>query len=239
MDLKESELLGEIAGEHWYYKSKVAMVRKSCKDISRQRILDVGAGSGFFSRALLSDAACHQAICVDPNYPAESDETVSGKPLQFRREAGGAGADLMLFMDVLEHVESDVDLLRAYTDDADAGTHVLISVPAFQFMWSEHDVFLEHFRRYNRKQICYVAEKAGLTVVESYYFFGLVFPLALATRFASRLLPKRNKPAQSQLRAHHPAINGLLAALCRAEIPVARFNKIAGLTVFCLARKDG
>lgn len=238
MDLKESELLGSTADEHWYYTSKLAAVRAYCRDIPRERLLDVGAGSGFFSRALLADPACAQAVCVDPNYPGDSDELCCDKPLHFRRQADAVNADLMLFMDVLEHVESDVGLLRAYTDHAQPGTHVLISVPAFQFMWSEHDVFLEHYRRYTRKQICAVAEAAGLTVTDSSYYFGLVFPLAAATRLAARLLPTPDRPPQSQMRRHHPLVNALLGSLCRFELPWVKRNKVAGLTAFCLARKD-
>lgn len=239
LDLKESTLLGADAGGHWYYKSKLAMVRAYCRDIPRERLLDVGAGSGFFARALLADPACRQAVCVDPNYPGDKNETVCDKPLNFRRQANGADADLFLFMDVLEHVEFDVGLLRTYADHASAGSHFLISVPAFQFLWSEHDVFLEHYRRYNRAEICRVADNAGLTVVASSYYYGLVFPLAVATRIAGRMLPKEDGPPRSQLHAHHPAVNGLLGGLCRFELPLARFNKFAGLTVFCLARKDG
>jgi hypothetical protein len=232
-------LLGESAEKHWYYKSKLAMLRAYCRNVPREKLLDVGAGSGFFARALLADPATRSAVCVDPNYSDENDETVFGKPLRFRRHASSADADLYLFMDVLEHVENDVGLLNDYVDRASSGSHFLISVPAFQFLWSEHDVFLEHYRRYSRRELCRLVEDAHLTLVDSSYFYGLVFPLAVATRLAGRVLSRSHGPPRSQLRAHHPAVNGLLAGICWFELPLARLNKIAGLSVFCLARKDG
>ena len=237
MDLKESEIIGKNADTHWYYRSKAAMVREYCRQLPRGRILDVGAGSGFFARDLLSDPACDEAICIDPSYLGERDEVVDGKPFKFRREIKNPRADLFLFMDVLEHVESDVGLLRQYMDGAKTGSHALISVPAFQFLWSEHDVFLEHYRRYTLAKIKRVAENANLTVVAGSYFFGSVFPIAVLTRTVGRFLPQDRKP-RSQLRLHHPAVNSVLSRLCQMELRLARLNKIAGLTVFCLARKE-
>ena len=62
-------------------------------------------------------------------------------------------ADLLLYMDVLEHVDDDLGLLTAYLDQLERGGRVLITVPAFDFLWSNHDIFLEHKRRYTLKQV--------------------------------------------------------------------------------------
>jgi hypothetical protein len=238
LDLKETHLLGDDIDKHWYYRSKLAAVRAYCHAIPKRRILDVGAGSGFFSRALLSDADVERALCVDTSYQEDSDLECCGKPLLFRRSAVAADADLILFIDVLEHVESDLDLLRSYSDNAPLGAHILIGVPALPFLWSDHDDFLGHWRRYTRRRIASVAEAAGLTVVGSSYYFGFVLPFAAATRVASRLVRRRDRSPRSQLRAHHPLVNATLTSICLAELPLVKINKLAGLTAFCLARKD-
>lgn len=239
MDLKESQILGEQVNNHWYYRSKLAAIRAYTKGVSKRSLLDVGAGSGFFSRALLADKDTVRAVCIDPSYPEEADDISHGKPILFRRSALDPNADLVLLIDVLEHVESDVELLRHYANPALDGTHFLLSVPAFSLLWSDHDRFLGHYRRYTCRELCAVARAANLSVIRHSYYFGFVLPLAVMTRLTEKLIRLRQPtvPA-SQLRAHHPIINYALYNICRAELPILPFNRIAGLSAFCLARKN-
>src|SRR5580698_2626612 len=85
MDLKEESLVDEPICEHWYYRAKLAALLKVIDNLPTCTVLDVGAGSGFFSRALLKSGRARQAMCVDPGYLADSDELVAGRPLSFRR----------------------------------------------------------------------------------------------------------------------------------------------------------
>lgn len=235
MDIKEHQILGESVGSHWYYRAKAGAVEAFLQNVRFTEILDVGAGSGFFSRQLLTQTNCHSACCVDIGYEDDKDEIYCGKPLHFRRSVDNSTADLVLMMDVLEHVDDDVALLKDYVAKVSVGTKFLISVPAFQFLWSGHDVFLEHRRRYTLLQMEHVIQQAGLKNVKGSYYFGLVFPLAAATRLAQRFQPKQT--ATSQLTVHSPIVNHTLAALCTLEKPFLKFNRLAGLTVFCLAEK--
>src|SRR3954466_4275186 len=107
MDLKESTLLGDHAAAHWYYRSKAAAIVRYLGDRKLDRILDVGAGSGFFTKHLLQHTPAASGLCVDTGYPDDYDEQCSGKPVAFRRSCDGVDADLVLFMDVLEHVDDD------------------------------------------------------------------------------------------------------------------------------------
>lgn len=241
MDLKEVEILGEAIAGHWYFRSKRAALLRLVDDLGSRRALDVGAGSGFFARALLERTAVETVTCVDPNYDAESDGTVADKPIRFRREAAAGDADLIVLMDVLEHVERDVALLAGYAEGAGPGTDFIISVPAMQWLWSGHDVFLDHHRRYTLGEIAAVARTAGLEVVEGMYYFGAVLPLAAVARVPGILSRLRGRPPEprSSLRRHAAPVNAALTALCRAELPLMRHNRLAGLTVFLHARKGG
>ena len=67
MDLKEEDILGGDIGRHWYYRAKAAALHRMVAGLRPQRLLDVGAGSGFFSRHLLSRGA-QSALCVDIGY---------------------------------------------------------------------------------------------------------------------------------------------------------------------------
>ncbi len=235
MDLKEATLLGDAADGHWYYRAKLATLLKLVADKPANRILDVGAGSGFFARQLLLHTDCRSATCVDPGYLADTDETISGKPIRFRRATSSAIADLVLLMDVLEHVEDDAALLSSYVAPAAPGTRFVITVPAFNWLWSEHDVFLEHYRRYTLAGIEAVCAAAGLEVTTGCYFYGTVLPLAVLQRLL--VAPASKAPARSQMRTHSPLVNNLLWLACRMELPWCQSNRIAGLTAFVAARK--
>jgi len=233
MDLKEEDILGADIGRHWYYRSKAAALRRLVGPLAPRRLLDVGAGSGFFSRHLLTEGGAQSALCVDVGYARDRDEMLDGKPVLYRRDCGLTDCDLVLMMDVLEHVEDDRGLVRQYAAKVPSGAHFLVTVPAFRFLWSGHDMFLEHKRRYVLPEIEETMREAGLVVVKGAYFFGFIFPLAAAVRLASR---GDTKP-RSSLRKHGPPTNGLLTAVCNAELTFFPINRLAGLSAFVLARK--
>lgn len=238
MDLKETDILGEDIDKHWYYAAKASATTRLLGDnIDGSVILDVGAGSGFFSRHLLRHSNAAEAWCVDISYKADSDSAETGKPVHYRRAVDAVDADLVLLMDVLEHVEDDVGLLTHYAEKVPRGARFLISVPAFQFLWSGHDDFLEHKRRYTLPQIEDVARRSGIVVEHGAYYFGFVFPIAAASRFSSRLLQSGSQLPRSQLKRHSRPVNGLLSSLCAVELPMLSVNRFAGLTAFCVAKK--
>ena len=180
--------------------------------------MDVGAGSGFFSRYLLNNSGAKDAWCVDISYEDNSDSLENGKRIHFRQSIDSTDADLVLLMDVLEHVDDDVGLLRSYVSKAPKGTRFLISVPAFQFLWSNHDVFLDHKRRYRLHQIEEVARSAGLTVTKGVYYFGAVFPIAAAIRLWGRKATPNLAPRQSHLSQHGLITNSSLSGICNFEL---------------------
>ncbi|WP_345754844.1 class I SAM-dependent methyltransferase [Citrobacter braakii] len=237
MDLKEIDILGSNIGKHWYYKSKANAMTRLISGASPSTILDIGAGSGFFSKKLLSETAAKEVWCVDISYKADSDALEAGKPIHYRKSIDKVDADLVLLMDVLEHVDDDVGLLKEYIAKVPSGARFLISVPAFQFLWSGHDIFLEHKRRYRLTQLEDVVRQSGLTVNHGAYFFGAVFPIASTIRLASNLVQRDHSKAHSQLSNHHPLVNAVLTAMCSAEMPFFSSNRLAGLTVFCVAEK--
>ena len=238
MDVKEEEILGADISTHWYYVSKGRALRALLGSRQFEEVLDVGAGSGVFSRLLLEAGVCGTATCVDPAYSTEHLERHNGHAISFRRSVERPTQDLILLMDVLEHVEDDTELLRRYTQHLPANGLAVISVPAFQWLWSGHDVFLEHHRRYSLAQLEAVVERAGLSVLHSRYFFGALFPLAAAIRVAQAWrLRHRDIAAESSLRKHALPVNKALTWINdmdrRVFFPV---NRVAGLTAFCVAR---
>jgi SAM-dependent methyltransferase len=237
VDLKEVRLLGPGAEEgHWYYASKARALMQALGGRQPERILDVGAGSGFFSRMLLRETTAHSATCIDPGYAGDWSECHGAKPIAFRRAGPIGQADLVLLMDVLEHVDDDVALVRELAASAQPGTRFIVSVPAFAWLWSRHDEFLEHRRRYTLDGALGVLEAAGLKPVAGFYMFAAIFPAVAAVRLWKRR-SAAGQAAGSDLRQHRGWVNAILTGLCAAESAVARHNRAFGLTVFGVAEK--
>lgn len=236
MDLKEAALLGDRPGEHWYYRAKAEALDRVVGPGPVARVLDVGSGMGFFARHLLERGA-GKAVCVDPGYDRDHDEVHDGSPLLFRRESPNLPSDLVLMMDVLEHVDDDHALLSAHVARAAPGTRFIITVPAFQWMWSQHDDFLEHRRRYTLPGIEAVMRCAGLRVEGGRYLYGGLLPVAAALRLPERLQPKVVTP-QSQMRPVSAFMNAALLGVCRAEALLPG-NRVAGLTAMAWGRVPG
>ena len=164
MDVKELSQISGPPEAHWYYAAKFDLLVATVRAFRAQRVVDVGAGSGVFARLLLERTDCQEATCVDPAYERDQDETVNGKILRFRRGYEGRDFDLILLMDVLEHVDDDVALLSNVAASVSPGTPIFITVPAFGFLWSAHDVFLDHRRRYTSRMLARTITGARLTV---------------------------------------------------------------------------
>ena len=242
MDLKEEHVIGNKIYDHWYYIAKGKAMRKFLDGVRIPEVLDVGAGSGTFSRQLLDEGFCDSAVCLDPNYAEERTENHNGKQIRFVKHFEKSSQKLILMMDVLEHVADDVTLLKKYSDSVEPGGHIFITVPAFQFIWSGHDVFLEHHRRYTIPMIEEVVKRADPTLipVKTRYFFACLFPAVAAIRLCKKVLLDRGAlKMQSELKLYPDWLNKALIVAHDVECrTVFSFNKFCGLTVFCMCRKN-
>lgn len=240
MDLKEEGILGNGINTHWYYVSKGRALQAILGDLKFDNILDVGAGSGIFSKQLLDNGFCDEATCVDPNYHEEKIELHNGKKIHFVKGIDIPTQKLILMMDVLEHVPDDRTFLEKYTSNMQEGGYVLITVPAFPSMWSSHDVFLEHYRRYTLRGLEACVSKVGLKTVKSCYYFGSLFPIIALLRFINKCLFANSLvKAKSDLKLYPAWLNRLLVAIHDFERKtIFPRNKFCGLSLFCLCRKE-
>lgn len=236
MDLKELETLGNQIDQHWYYESKAEAVKNLLRHIEASCLIDVGAGSGFFSRYLLKNLGLEKAHCIDVGYDGESVSYVNGKACYFHASHREVNGDIVLMLDVLEHIDNDLQFLKRYVDQCEVGTHFMISVPAFQFLWSGHDVFLEHRRRYHLKEVEKLVALSGLKTIHSGYFFASVFPLRSAFILVDKIFRSGHQPTSS-LKGHTWIVNTVLKFVCKIESRVIGLNKFFGISVFCLAKK--
>jgi SAM-dependent methyltransferase len=193
--------------------------------LSARRVLDVGAGDGWFAEELHDDLPRDATVfCWDVNY--SESEPPSTDPRITRSVDPPAGEfDLALVLDVLEHVDDPVGLIdRALRPVLPPGTPVLFAVPAHPALFSSHDVELGHHRRYRRRELR--SEIAGLVdiVEEGPLFVSLIAPRAVGVsveRLRARL-GNGSEPDTHGIGSWHggtvvtKAVSAVLAADARA-----------------------
>jgi len=138
-------------------------------------------------------------------------------------------ADLYLFNDILEHVEDDVTFLGNYVNPRNVDSKYIITVPAMQILWSGHDVYLKHFRRYNKKMLLETLRKSNLNVLEVRYLYSVVFPIA----WLRRTIIGRNS-TNSELKEHNTITNFLFKLLMIFDLYTSRFANF-GVSLIAIA----
>lgn len=161
--------------------------------LARARIVDVGCGTGYTQTRLPPVVGDGVRFAVDrshlalgltrrqPSPPWLLQADASALPLR------DGSVDVALSLDVLEHLDDDLGGARELARIVRPDGIVVVTVPAWQALWSEHDVALHHRRRYRRPEIVSVLESAGLRVDHATYFNTLLFPLVAAVRLAGRV----------------------------------------------------
>jgi len=238
MDLKELETLDNLdLNTHWYYQSKANAMKKIIKDISPKKIIDVGAGSGFFAKYLLKNTAVKEAYCIDINYKNNKFNFIGNKKIFYKKKMTKNNFDLLLLMDVIEHVDDDYKFLNDCLKKIDFNSYILITVPAFNLLYSDHDIFLGHKRRYNLTEIELLLKKFDLKIIKKAYFFGFLFPIVALNRLIGKFINIGSSNPRSQMRSYNYLLNILFAFVCKIELIFFTYNKYFGLSVFCLAQK--
>lgn len=154
-----------------------------------ERVLDAGAGDGWFARELLAFLpAASSVVCWDAYYTEDtlaSLRTQAGPRVRFTAQRPTQRFDTIMLLDVLEHVEHDHEFLSGLVrDNLKADGLALISVPAWQGLFTAHDTRLRHYRRYRPGQAAQVVERSGLTILRQ----GGLFHSLLLPRAASKLV---------------------------------------------------
>lgn len=204
-------------------------------------VVDIGCGDAFVAGALA------ETFPDSTFYGVDSALTTATIDAAEARAAGGnlhlfqsldlvqpsRPASLVLLMDVIEHVEDD----GAFLEDllarkiVDRGTWVLVTVPAYQWLFSAHDVFLRHYRRYSNRTLRRRLEGAGLQVVESSYFFLSLVPLRLLQVIKERIFGRPETSATDLMTSHGRASAALFARALVADASVALALRRAGITL--------
>ena len=186
--------MAELDERHWWYRARREilgdLIRRRIRLPANARILEVGCGTGH-NLPMLQRFGRVDAIEVDGAARAIASRrlghAVMDSPLPELHGVPDATYDLIAILDVIEHIDQDVAGLSALRRKLRPGGRILITVPAFPWMWSAHDVVNHHKRRYTRRTLRRLIAEAGLRLELLSWFNSLLFPLAAAARVAGRL----------------------------------------------------
>jgi SAM-dependent methyltransferase len=146
--------------------------------------------------------------------------------------------DVVSAFDVVEHCADDALAVAELARVLTPGGRMLLSVPAYQWAWSDHDVQAGHQRRYTRPRLVRLAEDSGMQVLRATYAFGGVFPIFLAERARRRLAPPAS--GDTRLPQVSPRVDQVLMGLCAMDARVLRRRDLPfGSSVFLAAVKPG
>lgn len=206
-----------VAPDYWWFAARASLLEAGLSRWlgSPARVLDVGSADGP-SAAWMRGPHQHVAIDLDPRGLVSGAGVVaSALSLPFTDGC----FDVVAAFDVIEHCEPESTAVRELARVLMPGGRLLVSVPAYQWAWSDHDVRAGHHRRYTRPRIVAAVEAAGLRVERATYAFAAVFPMFAAERVVRRL---RRSPPADRLPQVSPAQDRTLRALSRAESRVLR-----------------
>ena len=206
--------MAQTEASHWWFTGRRAILHSTLSGLGlppNSRILEIGSGTGG-NLEMLAGFGKVSGLEMDDTARAISAEKTGGR---FDIRSGRCPShipfcdekfDLICLFDVLEHIEEDEETLLALKGLLAKGGRMLITVPAYDFLWSGHDEFLHHKRRYSSAELRQKAVAAGLRVERFTHFNALLFPLACVMRLKDRLLKSSNSSG--------------------AEIPPAPFNSL-------------
>jgi SAM-dependent methyltransferase len=248
MHQQEYEEMYKLEDFYWWFVGRRKLVcdvfeKESVRAASSAgdlplRILDVGCGTG---ANMLAFSAYGEVHGVDP-----APEAVT---FCERRSVGGVKQasveelpypdsyfDVITILDVLEHTDDDLAALEEVKRVAKPGALVISTVPAYGFLWSEHDEALQHRRRYSAHELRNKMTVCGFNVERSSYFVTLLFWPIFLMRIAQGLSKDSTSP-KTAIHVLPPWLNSLLLKLLDVERWMLRgFNLPFGVTIVATAR---
>lgn len=218
------EEYARVQGEHWWFVGRRRIIgsllerRLGDGRSGNRRILDVGCGTGA-NLAELGRFGKVEGVDSEPEAvrlcrrAGWEVQHVAGESLPFE----DGSFDLVTLLDVIEHVDDDENLLREAGRLLTPGGLVLVTVPAYTWMWGAQDEISHHYRRYTRGRLLDSFGRADIEVSGSTYFNTLLFPPIAAIRLLRQLSPEPEEH-RSDFELNQPgAMNRLLARVFSFE----------------------
>lgn len=231
-----------LQGDHWWFRARreiLATIIAGLELPAPARILEAGCGSGG-NIALLQrfgqvsafdmDEEAAGYCRADTGVPCQVGSLPDNNPFE-----GVGDFDLVVALDVVEHIEDDQASFSALASCLGKDGKLLVTVPAYQWLFSGHDRIHHHKRRYLRRDLADKIRGAGLNVVRSGYFNSFLFPPIALVRIASKML---GRESASDMEMPGPVENALFYRIFGAEKNVLRHVGFPfGTSIFLVASR--
>ncbi|MFL5886477.1 MAG: class I SAM-dependent methyltransferase [Thermoleophilaceae bacterium] len=230
--MKSGEFNAMVEGvdTHWWYRGRRRIVASELERLPLRPgcdVLDAGCGAGQTLDDLAALGTVHGVHGVDMSADAVEAARSRG---HVNVEVSGietlphedASFDLVTCLDVVEHTPDDVATFSELFRVTRPGGHLLVTVPAYQALWSSHDVANEHYRRYRLSTLAAAAEQAGWKLERRTYFNSLLLAPAALVRFVRR--SRANSAQRSDLTLTPRWLHPLLELPLRIEAALIRLG---------------
>ena len=227
---------------HWWYRGRRTVLSRAIANLALPRparVLDAGCGSG---RNMVELARLGPVTGVELSRTSVSlararllGDVIEGSVLDMPFDSDSF--DLAVSLDVIEHLEEDLEALRELRRVVAPGGFLLVTVPAYGWLWSGHDEINHHHRRYTRRSLQRAAEQAGWRQTRTTYFNSVLLPVAILLRALDRLSTKTTESSLDLWVPPEP-LNWLLERpLALEAVMVGRGGRIpAGLSLLSVFR---
>lgn len=221
MDPEYGQLYRDLYERHWWWRSREKLIldelRRARPSGKWPSILDVGCGDGLFFSEL---SKCGEVEGVEPEaklVSREFEHSIHTVPFDDRFQPGKR-YDLILMLDVLEHLEDPVAALKSAERLLEPGGTLLLTVPAFMVLFTLHDEINHHRTRYTKRTLSEQIAKTNLSIVDARYFFHWLFPVKLGVRMIQAV----TRPSPSPPGVPPQWLNRCLTSISRIEDRVLR-----------------
>jgi SAM-dependent methyltransferase len=243
MNPEEYAQLFRLGETHWWFVgTRDILFSVVHRDMTnRAPILDVGCGSGLLMKRFedvgrvfgVDNSRESLDHCRGIGFSRLSQASAEALPFK------SAAFDFVIAADMLEHCEDDEAVLREMHRVTASGGTFLASVPAYNFLWSAHDVALHHKRRYSRGELIRKVKAGGYTVNRASYFNSVLFPPLAVSRLTLGKLREYSTGRRIKYYENLRFLNAALLGVMRVERwLLARCNLPFGLSILLLASKD-
>jgi SAM-dependent methyltransferase len=194
----------KLEREHWWFKARLEILdllthQLSYKMKSSPKILNAGAATGatsvmlkkygeVFSLEYDKDCANFLSEILDEKV---LNNSLTNLPIEHE------SLDLVCAFDVIEHIEEHEDAIKEVNRVLRCNGYIFLTVPAFNFLWSEHDTINHHFRRYKLNELKKILKENGFRVEYSSYFNFFLFLPIFFIRLFSKILPNKKRAESS------------------------------------------
>lgn len=234
------EEMFRLEERHWWFAAKhrivLSLLARYLPPSREAHVADLGCGCG---RMLQLLAQRYSATGIDASpiaieFSRRRGVSIEQGTLPDNLPLTPGSCDAVLMLDVLEHLDDDTAAAQSAASLLKPEGILLITVPAYQWLYGPHDAAHHHRRRYSRRQLAGVLKAAGLRVDYVSYYNTLLFPLAVAQRFVQRL---RGDKAPVSTAPPMAPINALFGGIFASERHlVGRLGLPFGLSLIAVAR---